>query len=112
LLHDRSTAEWREYIQSFPVTAHINVTSGVVFNETALCLEAAVRGQGVAIGDDFLAELHLSEGRLVKLFETAFPSKNAYYFVVPAGDAVHPAVHAFRTWVFQTVDRVRNKSHS
>jgi LysR family glycine cleavage system transcriptional activator len=112
LLHDRSTAEWREYIQSFPIAAHIDVTSGVVFSETALCLEAAVRGQGVAIGDDFLAELHLSEGRLVKPFETAFPSKNAYYFVVPAGDMLHPAVNAFRTWLFQSVERVRHKSRS
>jgi LysR family glycine cleavage system transcriptional activator len=87
----------------------VDVGLGIVFSETSLCLEAATRGQGVAIGDDFLAEMHLSEGRLVKAFDSGFLSKNAYYLVLRDSSARHPAVVAFRTWLFQGIDRLRDK---
>jgi LysR family glycine cleavage system transcriptional activator len=107
LLHDRSVAEWQEYLQSSSKTLNVDVRSGVVFSETALCLDAAARGQGVAIGDDFLAAMHLSEGRLVKPFGSARYSKNAYYFIVPNRGANHPAVTTFRNWLFQSIRRSR-----
>jgi LysR family transcriptional regulator, glycine cleavage system transcriptional activator len=112
LLHDRSTVEWQECIQGFPRVIDINVSSGVVFSETALCLEAAVRGQGVAIGDDFLAAIHLAEGRLVAPFDSAFYSRNAYYLIAPKREAKHSAVTAFRNWLFQSVEHVRHNLHA
>jgi LysR family transcriptional regulator, glycine cleavage system transcriptional activator len=111
LLHDRSTVEWQECIQGFSSAVDINVNSGVVFSETALCLEAAVRGQGVAIGDDFLGAIYLADGRLVAPFDSGFYSRNAYYFVAPKREAKHAAVTAFRNWLFQSVDRVRHNLH-
>jgi LysR family glycine cleavage system transcriptional activator len=107
LLHDRSIAEWQECIQRFPKASKVDVRSGLVFSETALCLDAAVRGHGIAIGDDFLAAMYLSEGRLVKPFDSAFYSKNAYYFTVPKRGAKDPIVTAFRNWLFQSVRRLR-----
>jgi LysR family glycine cleavage system transcriptional activator len=110
LLHDRAQIEWQEYIQICGIAADVNFRSGSVFSETADCLDAAVRGQGVAMGDDFLAGLYLSEGRLVKPFDYSFLSKNAYYFVAPHGTANHPALEAFRDWLFRTIDRLRADS--
>jgi LysR family transcriptional regulator, glycine cleavage system transcriptional activator len=108
LLHDRSIAEWQEYFQSCSkTTIDVDVRLGVVFSETSLCLEAAARGQGVAIGDDFLAAVHLSEGRLMKAFDSALYSKNAYYFIVPNRDAKNPVVTTFRNWLFQSIARLR-----
>jgi LysR family glycine cleavage system transcriptional activator len=112
LLHDRSIAEWQEYLQSCSKTINVDVGSGVVFSETAHCLDAAARGQGVAIGDDFLAAMHLSEGRLVKPFDSTRYSKNAYYFIVPKRGAKHPAVTTFRNWLFQSIRRVRRKQRA
>jgi LysR family transcriptional regulator, glycine cleavage system transcriptional activator len=111
LLHDRSTVEWQEYIHSFANALDINVSSGAIFSETALCLDAAVRGQGVAMGDDFLAAIHLAEGRLVKPFDSALYSRNAYYFIAAKRDVKHAAVSAFRDWLFLSVDRVRHSLH-
>jgi LysR family glycine cleavage system transcriptional activator len=108
LLHDRSIIEWQEYIQSCSKTINVDVRLGALFSETALCLDAAVRGQGVAIGDDFLAAMHLSEGRLVKPFDSVVYSKNAYYFIVPKRGAKHPAVTTFRNWLFQSIRRLRS----
>ena len=110
LVHDRTTDEWREYIQSCSPPIDVDPTLGLIFSETLLCHEAAARGQGVAMGDDFLAEMQLSEGHLVRPFEASFPSKNAYYFIIPERDVRHPGVSAFRAWLFRTVERVRNKT--
>jgi LysR family transcriptional regulator, glycine cleavage system transcriptional activator len=112
LLHDRSTVEWQECIQGFSRVIDINVSSGAVFSETVLCLEAAVRGQGVAIGDDFLAAIHLAEGRLVAPFDSAFYSGNAYYFIAQKREAKRSAVTAFRNWLFQSVEHVRHNLHT
>lgn len=104
LLHDRSFDEWQEYLQCCSATIAFNVRSGLIFSETAHCLQAAAGGQGVAIGDDFLASIHLSEGRLVRPFDSAFLSKNAYYFVVPQRSTCQPAVRAFREWLFRNIN--------
>jgi len=109
LLHDRSIAEWQDYLQGCSKTVNVDVRLGVVFSETALCLDAAARGQGVAIGDDFLAAMHLSEGRLVRPCDSTRYSKNAYYFIVPKRGAKHPAVTVFRNWLFQSIRRLRRK---
>jgi LysR family glycine cleavage system transcriptional activator len=108
LLHDRTLLEWQEFFRETSVAAQINLDVGRIFNTTALCLDAAARGQGVAMGDDFLADVYLSEGRLVRPFEYSVLSKNAYYFVVPDGSARHPAVEAFRKWLMQGISAIRN----
>ncbi len=108
LLHDRTQDEWQEYLRNCPTTVNLNVSKGSIFNETALCLEAAVRGQGVAMGDDFLAAIHLTEGSLVRPFDSSFLSKNAYYFVVSERAPKHPAVDAFRTWLIHSIHDSRN----
>jgi LysR family glycine cleavage system transcriptional activator len=108
LLHDRSLLEWEEFLQRCSVGIDVNLRSGVIFSETVLCLDAASRGQGIAIGDDFLAAIHLAEGRLVRPFDSGFLSKNAYYFLMAERAVKHPAVDIFRAWLFQTVDRLRN----
>ena len=107
LLHDRSIVEWEEYLRSCGTAIDIDVRLGIIFSETGLCLDAAVRGQGVAIGDDFLAAMHLSEGRLVKPFGSTVLSKNAYYLAVPEKTSRHPSVNALRTWLLQSIQRER-----
>jgi len=105
LLFDRSKVEWQQYFRN--VSMKVDLGLGILFNATTLCMDAAARGQGVAIGDDFLAEMHLSEGRLVKPFDSGFLSRNAYYFIVTKGAAGHPAVSAFRHWLLRSISRVR-----
>ena len=107
LLYDRSPDEWKEYLQSYAPDVDINVHEGILFNETALCMDAAARGQGVAMGDDCLAGKHLSEGRLVKPFKSFVLSRNAYYWVVPRGVLAHPSVKAYRAWLMKSVRAAR-----
>jgi LysR family glycine cleavage system transcriptional activator len=80
--------------------------------ETLFTIAWNTHGQGVAIGDDFLAAIHLAEGRLVAPFDSAFHSRNAYYFIAPKREAKHVAVAAFRNWLFQSVEHVRQNLHA
>jgi LysR family glycine cleavage system transcriptional activator len=105
LLHDRSTREWKEYLGRRGAPAAVDPSRGIVFNKSALCMEAAARGQGVAIGDDFLAATYLAEGRLIRPFHSSLMSRNAYYFLVPAGASKHPAAASFRSWLLSRVGR-------
>jgi LysR family glycine cleavage system transcriptional activator len=107
LLHDRSPSEWEEYTGSCGIDAEVNIRSASVFSGTTYCLDAAVRGQGVAMGDDFLAGLYLSEGRLVRPFDHSFLSKNAYFFIAPYETAKHPVLKAFRNWLFEGIEGLR-----
>jgi LysR family glycine cleavage system transcriptional activator len=111
LLHDRSFVEWQEYLRNCSLVIDVKLGSSIVFSETAHCLDAAARGLGVAMGDDFLGALHLSEGRLVRLFDSALHSRNAYYFIAPKAGPRHPAVTDFRNWLVQSIDRVREDLH-
>jgi LysR family glycine cleavage system transcriptional activator len=111
LLHDRSYVEWQEYLRNCSLAIDVNAGWSAVFSETAHCLDAAARGQGVAMGDDFLGALHLSEGRLVRLFDSALNSRNAYYFIAPKKGPRHPTVTAFRNWLLQSIDRLRGDLH-
>ena len=108
LLHDRSPSEWEEYTGSCGIDAEVNIRSASVFSGTTYCLDAAVRGQGVAMGDDFLAGLYLSEGRLVRPFDHYFLSKYVYHFIAPYGTTTHPVLETFRNWLFEGIDRLRH----
>jgi LysR family glycine cleavage system transcriptional activator len=112
LLHDRTLVEWQEFFRENCIETQVNLAAGSIFSTTALCLDAAARAQGVAMGDDFLADIYLSDGHLVRPFDYSVPSKNAYYFIVPDGSAHHPAVEAFRKWLMRGIGGMRGLKRS
>ena len=107
LIFDRSSEEWEEYLHSYAPGVEVNLREGILFNGTALCMDAAVRSQGVAMGDDCLAGRDLSEGRLVKPFKSFVLSRNAYYCVVPRGAPGHPSLKILRAWLVKSVRGAR-----
>lgn len=76
-------------------------TSGLHFSQTALVLQAAIEGQGVALGESALVAGDLAAGRLVKPFELALktPPQFAYYVISPIATAGTPIIKAFREWI-------------
>ena len=49
----------------------------------------------------------LAAGRLVRLFGIDAPSADSYYFVCPPPLLASPRVQAFRSWIFEEVERFR-----
>lgn len=75
-------------------------TRGLHFSQTSLAVQAAIDGQGVALGDSNLVADDLAQGRLVKPFELSLraPTQFAYHVISPIETADAPMVKAFREW--------------
>ncbi len=55
--------------------------TGLIFDDSALLLDAAAQGLGAALARSGLVEVDLREGRLVRPFEGAAPTEAGYHFV-------------------------------
>jgi len=98
LLHDHGVDEWDRWLEAARVPG-IDSAHGYWYRDSSLLLQAAVAGQGVALGRSVLAADDLAAGRLVRPFSLALPSTNAYYFVCPEGSAQRGKIAAFSDWV-------------
>ena len=72
---------------------------GPQFSDAALTLEAAARGQGVALARSSLAQPDVQAGRLVALFDRAVRSSQSYHAIYTHTIAERPKVRAFLTWI-------------
>mgnify|MGYP001042845247 CR=1 FL=1 len=76
---------------------------GLVTQDSSLTLRAAVDGAGVALTRHAIASQEIAAGELVRLFDIAWKSERAYYFVCPAETLGKPQVAHFRTWLQEEV---------
>jgi LysR family glycine cleavage system transcriptional activator len=67
---------------------------GPVFDQTALAIDAAAAGQGIALARTALASLDLIAGRLVRPLEEAIPAEFAYWIVCRKSAADSPSSSA------------------
>jgi LysR family glycine cleavage system transcriptional activator len=83
----------------------VDATRGIHFGQTSLAIQAAIDGQGVALGDSSLVAADLAAGRLVRPFALSLeaPPRFAYFLVVPPAKAEQPLVKAFRAWLLDEV---------
>jgi LysR family glycine cleavage system transcriptional activator len=79
---------------------------GLAINASAAVTQAAVDGQGVALGRSVVVGDDLLAGRLVRLFsEIACPVRWGYHVVMRPEAARLPKVAAFRNWLFAEAER-------
>lgn len=73
---------------------------GPGFTHGSMSIDAAIRGEGVALGRSVLVAEDLREGRLVALFPAArLDVEWGYDLVYRMGNEDHPKVRAFRNWL-------------
>ena len=98
LLHLNDHEDWVRWFAaaggSVPALAQ-----GVIFSDMNLVVAAASAGQGVALGDDLTCGQALKSGRLVRPFELAIRSTEAYYLVMEHHRGGYPALLAFSDWL-------------
>ena len=66
-------------------------------------MQAAIEGQGLALGSVALAGDELAAGRLVRPFDVALPVNFAYYLVYPEDTAERPKIASFRQWILAEI---------
>jgi len=102
LLHDGNTNDWRRWLKTAEVKG-INLNNGPVFSHTAMVQQAAIYGQGVAMGHSVLSQADVQAGRLVQPFEIVMESDFSYDIVCPKESAQRPKIKAFTDWLLETV---------
>jgi LysR family glycine cleavage system transcriptional activator len=102
LLHDDSYVDWTMWLLVAGVKG-VDPRQGPFFTDSALVIQAAAEGQGVALARGALAAGDIAAGRLVKPFDIAIPTKYAYYVLSPKATSHHPKIAAFREWLLEEV---------
>lgn len=105
LLHDTPRDGWRIWFDHARIS-DIEVRRGMAFDDASLALQAAIQGQGVALGRLTLAERDLREGRLVQPFDISVPNDYSYWLVYPPAQAERSDVAAFRAWLLAQAGRL------
>lgn len=102
LLHDDMRTNWKMWLQAAGVTG-VDPERGPRFDASYLVQQAAIEGQGVALGRSALVKDALKQGLLVRPFNLSLPGDYAYYFVCPKHAFDRPKVKAFREWLQKEV---------
>jgi LysR family transcriptional regulator, glycine cleavage system transcriptional activator len=108
---------WRMWMQAAGIK-DFDDKRGLHFGQTSLTIQAAIDGQGVALGDSNLVADDLATGRLVKPFELSLKAPDSFsYFVITRMDTSGaPLVNAFRDWCLteaaQAEDRISATSQT
>jgi LysR family glycine cleavage system transcriptional activator len=102
LLHDTSRRDWKRWFKHVGVQGG-NVNHGPIFSHSAMVVQAAIHGQGVALAHSVLAKPDIDAGRLVCPFSEVLVSKNSYYIVCREQQLDIGKIAAFREWVLTTV---------
>jgi LysR family transcriptional regulator, glycine cleavage system transcriptional activator len=102
---------WRMWMQAAGIK-DFDDKSGLHFGQTALTIQAAIDGQGVALGDSTLVADDIAAGRLVRPFDLALkaPSSFTYYVITRADTSDAPMVNAFRDWCLAEAQETANNA--
>ena len=105
MLHDADaladeSESWRVWLDAAGVSG-VDPSRGPGFSDSSMLLQAAVDGQGVALGRSALAALDLEAGRLVQPFGPSIPSNLSYFIVTPRGAGERPKVRLFHDWLLE-----------
>ena len=97
LLHDVNRDGWAQWFQAagFPDLA---LQRGPIYADTALVLQAAKLGHGIALGDRAMERDDLRLGNLVRPLDIEVPC-GAYWLVAPSFGRLSRPAKAFAEWV-------------
>jgi LysR family glycine cleavage system transcriptional activator len=105
LLHDADHSNWAEWL-ALAGMDEIDPMRGTVMDDTNVLIQAAIDGQGIALGSRHFVADHLDAGRLLMPFDTVMHSEYAYYVVCPKEYLERPGVSAFQDWLLNQSDIV------
>ncbi|MDG2284115.1 MAG: LysR substrate-binding domain-containing protein [Alphaproteobacteria bacterium] len=95
-----SYAYWEMLFERAEITTNARMMQ---FNQTALAMDAAANGQGIALAPALLLEDDVAKGRLAVLWEAPTIENAGYSILHPTGPGRHTARDAVRDWIIATV---------
>lgn len=111
LLHDISRRDWSRWLGLVGITIP-NSGQGPIFSHSTMVLQAAVLGQGIALGHSLLSRPEIKAGRLVCPLPQVLLSNNAYYLAMAEGHDSLGKVAAFRDWIISVMRQEEQEFNS
>jgi len=103
ILNDECPLEWNVWAKHAGIdTAEFNHET--IYSDSNLMLEAAIAGQGIAIGRSALVAADLKAGRLVRASGLIVPGPYSYYLVTAASRGKPAHLLAFEQWLRQEAE--------
>ena len=93
--------DWPIWLRAMKLEA-IRPASVLHFSQFDQLINAAIDGQGIALGRSPLLDRHVRERKLVVPFKNTMASPRGYYLVRSAGAARKPEVQEFAAWLLTT----------
>ncbi len=98
LLHDADYDCWRDWLELAQIDG-VSPDKGNIIDDTNVLIQAAIDGQGIALGSTAFVQDLLDSGRLVRPFDITLENDLAYYIACPESHLQNPAVSAFKQWL-------------
>ena len=102
LIRDTYPIDWAAWLSSAGVKG-VNPKKGLTFDSYTFAVEAAVQGEGIALGRTMLVEADLAAGRLIQPFKHSLKATSSFYLVYPPDAIRQRKVRAFRDWLFAEI---------
>lgn len=108
LLHeDRMLANWDQWFAAAKLDRKL-ARRGPAYSHGSMAIEAAIRGEGVALGRSALVLEDIAAGRLVALFPTRLlQADKGYDLVYGHGSENDPKVVALRNWLMSEIGQTQ-----
>ncbi len=104
LLHENDYSMWTLWFKRAGVE-DVLLEHGTTMDDSNVILQAAIDGQGVALGSDLLLTDEFASGRLVCPFDQELSMPYSYYIVYKHGTLDRPKIRAFYDWLLIEADR-------
>lgn len=103
LLPDSTGKDWPLWFRAQGID-ETGARYGAAFKDDFLTVQAAIKGQGVALLNDVYVREELAAGRLVRALDASWPTKFAYYAVGLPETFQRPPVAALVRWLQSASD--------
>lgn len=98
VVHDRNWVTWDTWLRALGVDA-APTKRGLEFDNYLILIQAALDGQGIALGGGRLAEDFLTRGALIRPLQATLGSERAFFLVFPREAPLGPSAALFRDWI-------------
>lgn len=100
LIHDDMQMSWESWARSAGSNQTIS-SRGPKFSHSHMALQAALNGDGIALGRSVLAFDYLETGELVRPLNVSIPAEHSYYLLCQERMAGNPRITAFSAWLLE-----------
>ncbi len=102
--HDRNWVTWDKWLAAVGVD-DMPTGRSLEFDNYLLLIQAALDGQGIALGGGRLAGDFLARGALVRPLETTMKSEQGFYLLIPNDIPLGAPATLFRDWILAEAKR-------